>query len=547
MLSLHIIQGPDQGRHFELPDNEPQQIGRSSESLPLTDTTISRRHAELTPDDGAWYVNDLESANGTYVNGQRITGPTLLQNGDLIRTGSSLFVFGRTTASATAPPVLPSDQIDTSVESVVPSNDDSIIMAVPNPSEAAMEHLTILYELMQLVGSTFDRQELLELVMTLVFNHFRPDRGFVLLRAEDQKVNPVVVRHREENSSEQGDNNNNNSNQIAFSRSIVGHVINHAEGVLSTNAMTDKRFDGGESIVAHGIRSAICVPIKFRDRVFGVIYIDSQLANYTFTEDQLRLMTAIGAQTGLALEHAELHSRDVGQARLAAVGETVASLSHSIRNMIQAIRGGAEVVEMGLRKKQIDLIQNGWDILGRGLDRVYELATNMLAFSKQRNPEFEMVRLQELLTEIAELAKPQAQRADVQLITALDPDTPPIPADPGGVHQAVLNLISNALDAVEPGNGQISLECHFDAESQNAIILVRDNGCGIEEQTLKKLFQPFFSTKGLRGTGLGLAVAEKVIKEHGGGLRVESELGVGTTFRIRLPATSRKDPAETDA
>ncbi|MEX0741934.1 MAG: GAF domain-containing protein, partial [Phycisphaeraceae bacterium] len=99
------------------------------------------------------------------------------------------------------------------------------------------------------------------------------------------------------------------------------------EGVLSSNAMSDRRFSAGESIQAYGIRSAICVPLKFRERIFGVIYIDSKIANYTFTEDQLRLMTAIGAQTGLALANADLYQQGLAQARLAAVGETVASLS----------------------------------------------------------------------------------------------------------------------------------------------------------------------------------------------------------------------------
>ena len=163
MLILNVIQGPDKGRRFDLPDTEPQLIGRSSESLPLTDTTISRRHAELTPDDGKWLINDLNSANGTYVNGKRISKPVLLRAGDQIRTGSTLFVFGRI-SNVTMKPVhvLDADRIDTSVEAAVPSNDDSVIMASPDPSEAAQLHLTILYELMQLVGSIFDKQLLLE-------------------------------------------------------------------------------------------------------------------------------------------------------------------------------------------------------------------------------------------------------------------------------------------------------------------------------------------------------------------------------------------------
>ena len=82
MLILTVIRGPDQGRRFELPDDEPQCIGRSAESLPLTDLSISRRHAELTPDDGRWYIRDLESANGTFVNGKRVSGSAMLQPGE---------------------------------------------------------------------------------------------------------------------------------------------------------------------------------------------------------------------------------------------------------------------------------------------------------------------------------------------------------------------------------------------------------------------------------------------------------------------------------
>ena len=124
---------------------------------------------------------------------------------------------------------------------------------------------------------------------------------------------------------------------------------------------------------------------------------------------------------------------------------------------------------------------------------------------------------------------------------------PPIPADPGGIHQAVVNLLNNALDAVEQETGTVSLECNFNPDDQQATIIIADNGCGVDRKTLKQLFKPFFSTKGIRGTGLGLAVTQKVIKEHGGGIRMESLPGVGTHFTIRLSSESRKDPAETDA
>jgi len=93
VLVLHIVQGPQRGRKFKLPAHEPQLIGRSSEALPIIDATVSRRHAELHPDDGRWYLRDLESANGTFVNGKRLSGRVELAPGDQIRCGSTLMVF----------------------------------------------------------------------------------------------------------------------------------------------------------------------------------------------------------------------------------------------------------------------------------------------------------------------------------------------------------------------------------------------------------------------------------------------------------------------
>ena len=540
LLILNVIQGPDKGRQFELPDTEPQLIGRSSEALPLVDTTISRRHSELTPDNGNWLINDLDSANGTYVNGVRIKGPTRLRSGDQIRTGATILVFGRVSNLGTKPVrVASSDQMETAVESTISSNDESVIMAVPDPSEAAVLHLKIMYELMQVVGSIYDQQVLLERVMDLVFEHFEPDRGFVLVRLESgDETEPAVVRYR--NPSDEKRNK-----EITVSRTIVQHVLDASEGVLSSNAMSDRRFSAGDSVKAFGIRSAICVPIHFRQKVYGVICIDSKLANYTFTEDQLRLMTAIGAHTGMAMENARLYQEGMQQARLAAVGETVASLSHSIRNILQAMRGGAEVVEMGLRKKDLGIVTNGWDILARNLDRIYQLTMNMLAFSKQRKPEFEMVSLPTLLGEIVELIQPQCDRRNVALITEVHEDIPPLPCDQGGIHQAVMNLLSNALDVVDPGSGVVTLRAEYDQGGQEVRISVSDNGDGIDDQTMRRLFHPFYSTKGLRGTGLGLAVTKKIIEEHGGSIRVESKFHEGSTFILRLSTRSRQDPSAT--
>jgi signal transduction histidine kinase len=544
LLVLTILKGPDKGRRFELPDNEPQQIGRTSETLPLSDQTVSRRHAEMTPDDGKWWIRDLDSSNGTWVNATRVIQPQILRTGDQIRAGNTILLFGQEAVEMrrSGVHVASEDVVDASVSHTIASNDDSMIMAVPEPSEAAVMQLKVIYELLQVIGTTVDRQELLERVMDLIFAHFKADRGFVLLTdgTSDQRPDPAVVRHRVKPRDE-------HESRITVSRTIVQHVIRNRVGVLSSNAMSDKRFASGDSVQYYGIRSALCVPILFKDRLFGVIHIDSQVANYTFTEDQNRLLTAIGQQSGLAMANMALYEERVQRERLAAVGHTVASLSHSIKNILQGLRGGADVVEIGLKKDNKKVIASGWEIVSRNLERIMELTSNMLAYSKQRKPEVEIINLPQLLDEIIDLEQAAYDKKKVALLVDFDRDMPPVSLDPVGIHQAVLNLVSNALDAVEAETGAVTVRCEYQSDPQRVWIHVTDNGDGIEPAARERIFLPFHSTKGLRGTGLGLAVTKKIVEEHGGVIRFESSPKNGTTFTIELPCTpdAVKSPADT--
>lgn len=544
MLVIKIIDGPDKGKRFDVPDWEPQLIGRSSEALKISDQTCSRRHAELTPDDGEWYVRDLGSANGTYVNGRRIgSNRVKLRLGDLIRAGSTVFAFGARRYGGVNNPVraLQDDVMDAIVEQRFESNEDSMIMAVPDPAAAAQEHLRIIYELTRITTQNLDRESLLEFVMELIFDEFEPERGFILIQERpDEKPEPTVVKYRTPPRSQ-------DEGHIHVSRTIVSHVMNRGEGVLSSNAMKDRRFSSGDSVRNYAIRSAICVPIRYHDHTYGVIHIDTSLKNYTFSDSQLRLLTAIGQHVGLALSNLALYEQQLQGARLAAVGETVASLSHSIKNILQGLRGGADVVGRALKKQDLALAQGGWDILSRNLDRIYALTMNMLTYSKQRQVEIELTKLSMLLQDVVALVQPQCDRRGIALITDYDPDMPPIPLDPGMLHQALMNLLINSIEAVEPTTGIITLRCDYDMVDDAVLIHVSDNGPGIPESEHTRIWLPFHSTKGLRGTGLGLAVTRKIVEEHGGQISFESTEGRGTTFTVRLStdAAGVLDPSET--
>lgn len=542
MLILKVIQGPDRGKRFELPAWEPQLIGRSSEALRMNDQTCSRRHAELTPDNGEWYIRDLGSANGTYVNGRRLGKPALkLKLGDQIRAGSTVLVFGTRRYGPHNNPIRPlrPEFIDAIVEQRV-ANDESMIMAVPDPAAAAAEHLRIIYELTRITTQVMDQDALLELVIELVFDEFEPERGFILIKDENGELEPVVVKYKTPpRTQEEG--------QIHVSRTIVNHVLHSGEGILSSNAMKDRRFEAGDSIQNYGIRSAICVPIKYLNHIYGVIHIDTSLANYTFSDSQLRLLTAIGQHAGLAMSNLGLYQQHLYNARMAAMGETVASLSHSIKNILQGLRGGADVVGMALKKDDLVLAHRGWDILSRNLDRIYALTLNMLTYSKQRRVEFELNKIDTLLDDVVQLIQPQCDRRGVVLLTDYDNVIAPIPFDPNMLHQALVNLLINAVEAVEPNKGVVTFRCEYLDDERVLEIRIIDNGPGIPEEEQENIWLPFHSGKGIRGTGLGLAVTQKIINEHHGEIKLISNVGEGSTFIVRLSTDAAKlsDPAET--
>jgi signal transduction histidine kinase len=343
--------------------------------------------------------------------------------------------------------------------------------------------------------------------------------------------------------------------KIHASRTIINHVVTTGEGVLSSNAMSDQRFSKGKSVHDLGIRSALCVPIKARklgdekagDEVIGVVYIDSSVRNYTYSPDQLRLLTAIGLQAGLAIQNAQLYRQGLDAERLAAIGETTAALSHSIKNILQALRGGADVVEMGLRASNVGQASKGWRIVDRNLEKIYNLTMNLLAYSKLREPKLEPVNPRVLIDECLELVAAAANEKGVMAVSDVDRDMPPIPLDPDGMHQVVMNLLSNALDAVEPKKGLIRVVCRYDPQRRQCLMEVNDNGTGIPPTMMGHLFELFHSTKGNRGTGLGLAVAKKIVEEHEGTISVRSSPTEGTTFSICLPVyhETLSDPSHT--
>lgn len=540
MATLIVLQGPDKGRTIRTLD-DVVLIGRGSTQFPLTDQTISRRHAELKVVEDAWVLSDLSSSNGTYVNGVRVQKTTRLKHGDQVRVGSTLMAYmGDESVQQYSGAGIPNDlvtldagrlAVDSSVVASVPSNEDSVVLAAPETAYA-VKAWNVMRELSDAIGSLLSTDQLLARVLDIIFEQAEVDRGVIFVRDEEtDEFMPEVVRFRGQPAEDGA-----NGKPIIASRTIINHVVKSREGVLCSNVVADKRFQSGKSVQNLGMRSVICAPVVARDAILGVIHLDCPVTRHTYNEYELRLVTSIGYQTGLAIENARLVRSHLERERLAAAGETIAYLSHYIKNILQGTRSGADVVQRGLDKKDLAVTAQGWQIVERNLDRTYNLMLNMLAFSKRREPQLESLQLNRIVEEVVALVQKQADDRQVVLLSDLDEHVPPIMLDYDGIHQVILNIVTNAIDAVEPRTGIVNVRTRYGEDKRAVLLAVADNGPGVPAEMHEKVFQPFHSSKGHGGTGLGLAVARKIVRELGGRIELVDLPEGGAEFRVSLPS-----------
>lgn len=229
-------------------------------------------------------------------------------------------------------------------------------------------------------------------------------------------------------------------------------------------------------------------------------------------------------------ERTSMESRFENAERLACMGQLAAGLAHEIKNPLAGVQGALELlVEECRSDERVDLYRR----MLEELRRVNETLHSLLHFARPRKPRRVVADIPALMEDIAELARPGLSRRNITLNIGVDEHVRTFTLDPGQIRQAMVNLITNAADAI--GNsGKIELMATTFPEGDGLILAVVDDGHGMDEETQREVFEPFFTTK-LHGTGLGLAVARKIVEEHGGSIEISSAPGVGTTVFLLLP------------
>jgi PAS domain S-box-containing protein len=225
------------------------------------------------------------------------------------------------------------------------------------------------------------------------------------------------------------------------------------------------------------------------------------------------------------------------QSQLESIGLLIGSVSHGIKGLLNGLDGGMYLVNTGMKKGDEDRIQKGWEMVQRNVDRIRTQVLNILYYSKEREPGLETVSAMEFAKDIGKLIEPKALELNIEFQRHINPKVGTFEADPQAMRSLLVNLLENALDAcrVDKNKQKHLVSFSADGDAKQVHFEISDNGIGMDRETREKAFSLFFSSKGAKGTGLGLFISNNIVKAHGGYIEVVSEPEKGTSFNVFIP------------
>jgi signal transduction histidine kinase len=357
------------------------------------------------------------------------------------------------------------------------------------------------------------------------------------------------------------DNKRPSENQSANPATIPGLNLNHLIDLLPCYISVQDRDlrimfvnqnfkrDFGDAVgkLCHTVykgSTQICpnCPVEktFQDKRIHLTEETVQLANGKISQILIQTSPIIDENGDVAavIEMATNITRvKIEQKELATLGQSIALLSHGIKNILEGLQGGAYVVDEGFKDGDLALARKGWKIVSKNIYDVTDVVQNVLYSSKNRRLKYDTASPGQLAKDSLALFQEKAAAFKIRLREQINPRIPNFQVDIGSVRRMLNNLIWNALEACINDNQKkshyVSVKTDF-YDDDHMMFEISDNGIGMDEATQRNIFEEFFSTKGSGGTGLGLAVVEKVVNKHGGRIEVVSKPAKGTKFTIIL-------------
>ena len=299
-------------------------------------------------------------------------------------------------------------------------------------------------------------------------------------------------------------------------------------------------FAGADEKSRFETRSILAVPLVDKDNLVGVLELLNKQGGGPFTAADLHVMEIFANVVASAIANARLIEENLHAERLAALGQALAGLSHCAKNIITGLGGSMELIGQALSNGDMDVLRRCWPILRRSNTRLADFVEDMLAYSKPRVPIRETVVVQQAIAEAVDTMQCLLHQKEVTVHVAPGSFEGSFRLDPRGLYRCLLNLLKNAADAAPASGGAVWVATRLQPNGA-LVIEIADNGTGIPPEIRSRVLEPFFSTKGTQGTGLGLAVTAKIIEEHGGTLTADERPGGGALFRIEIPPANETE------
>ncbi len=390
--------------------------------------------------------------------------------------------------------------------------------------EQKIRELDILYEIEKEISSSWDLDKLLDKILFKTTQTLEAEAGSILLLEE--KTNLLYFKSITGEKAEEL-----RKFKIKMGEGIVGWVASTKTPVIVNNVAEDPRFAGHISAkIQFPTQSIICVPLVENNRVLGALeLINKKGEDRVFTEDDLKLLEVIGSQVARAIETHRLREKEAKEERLAMVGQMVSGIIHDLKNPISSIIGFVELIS--LDKTTEENRKKFCKIILREIESLTNMTREILNFAKgETNLLLRRYYLSAIVNDVLDLMRPDFESRNIQVKVDLKYRAH-VYVDESKMKRVFYNIIRNAIEAM-PQGGIFNVKSYL--TDSHVVVELSDTGCGIPEEIRDRLFDSFVTQGKEQGTGLGLAMVKKIIDEHKGEIEVESEVGKGTTFRIKL-------------
>jgi signal transduction histidine kinase len=396
-----------------------------------------------------------------------------------------------------------------------------------------------LFELSRTIFSTLEPDELYRHVVQSAIQVLRADDASLMLLDQNGELFIALSTSLQQEILE--------GTHLALGERIAGRVAQQPEPVvINENIVGDARFVDVQPLRRY--KAAIVCPLTMRGELLGVLNISRVQISEHYSEHDRQNAMILASLVSLALGNARLN-REL-QARLmqlqgaqeeviqtekmTALGNLLSGVAHELNNPLCGVLGYAQLLQQNNPDSRM---RKGVDVILREAERASRIVNNLLTFARRERPEKRALQLNNVLMRTLERKTGDLKIARVEVKAELDPHLPPVLGDAQQLQTVFLNLITNAQQAMFEAHGRGVLTVRSEGHEERVLVIFTDDGPGIPGENLRRVFDPFFTTREVgKGVGLGLSVCFAIIREHGGAIRVGAGTQGGAAFTIELPA-----------